>query len=263
MMLNIKDLIWKILFKGDVKYDTSDELERHIDIIQDLNNMINSLKAQIEENQNEIGALNDALEYLQQELNDNNIEKPDFLNNVMPYQPKSKIVTKTGSKQIVLQPTHIYSVTPHIKMLADKYHLRTLYQQDKKACAMKIWEYVINALTYEFDDGEDWRFSTISLAYTKGDCEDGTILFLDLAKEAGFKANEVFNACGYVRKKDGSKFGHSYPIVNWGEGWYIFESTLDTLPSKPMKLLGSNYGAEWGLCNWKFGGRLKNNQIQI
>ena len=48
----------------------------------------------------------------------------------------------------------------------------------------------------------------------------GKIRVYDLAKEAGFKSDEVFNATGYVTTSSG-QFGHSYPIVNTGDGWYI------------------------------------------
>jgi hypothetical protein len=118
-------------------------------------------------------------------------------------------------------------------------------------------------MTYNYDDGEDWRFSAISAAYGKGDCEDGTILFLDLAREAGFKPTEIFNATGWVTNKNGEKFGHSFPILNCGDGWYIYETTLSSLPTSTMKFLGSKYDCSWGLANWLWDGKLKDEALQI
>ena len=93
-------------------------------------------------------------------------------------------------------------------------------------------------------------------------CEDGTILFLDACRMCGIPADKVFNTIG------NTSFGyHSYPIV-WmdvedlvgtasegqGKGWYIYETTLDFLPTSPKKLKGSNYWCEGGLQNWKYFG---------
>jgi len=90
-------------------------------------------------------------------------------------------------------------------------------------------------------------------------CEDGTILFLTLARISGIKADSIFNACGWFYTNDGRKFGHSFPIAKMSDGkWYVFETTLDFIPSKPMLFKGSNYSADWGVHNWKFGGMIKN-----
>jgi hypothetical protein len=173
-----------------------------------------------------------------------------------------QINTTNGVKEITLSPTHIYSSNALTKKVALNLGLRDLYISDKKACARAIWKYVIDNIDYELDEGEDWRFSAITDTYGEGDCEDTTILFIDLAHEAGFKANEVFNATGYFTQKDGTRFGHSFPILNCGDGWYVYETTIDSLPGAPMLFLGSNYTANWGLCNWKYGGFIKiGNQI--
>jgi len=259
--MNLKKLLWSIFFKGNEEYDLSKTLQNCYVAMEEVEDINANFTVDIEELNEEIDRILKLYKLLK--IQEMSVKKPDFLTTVMPYQPKTKITTKTGVKSINISPTDIYSCSTAIRRLVKNFGLKELYLKDKKVCATKIWDYVIKALTYEFDDGEDWRFSTISLGYTKGDCEDGTILFLDLAREAGFRADEIFNACGYVTKKSGDKFGHSYPILNYGEGWFIYESTLDTLPKEPMKFLGSNYGADWGLANWQFWGRLLSGRTQI
>ncbi len=89
-------------------------------------------------------------------------------------------------------------------------------------------------------------------------CEDGTILFVTLARIAGVPADKVFNALGWFYSADGrSKFGHSFPIAQMTDGkWYIFESTLDVVPKFPKLFKGSNYDAAWGVHNWKYDGQI-------
>ncbi len=96
-------------------------------------------------------------------------------------------------------------------------------------------------------------------------CEDGTILFVTLSRIAGVPADKVFNALGNVYTKTGKvAFGHSWPIAQMSDGkWYIFESTLDFVPSKPMPFIGSLYSAEWGVHNWKYDGIIKPDKAYI
>lgn len=271
LLTTIKELCWELLFKHDDDFisthyyiDDETNLEEYRTKITELSIKIASIREdfslekanllnQIKEMKSLIKSLKDS---------DSETKKPIFLNNEMPYVPKTKIVTQTEEKEISLQPTEIYTANSAVKNIVSTNNWKELYSKDKQKCAYDIWEYVIKAITYEYDKREDWRFSGITLAYAKGDCEDGTILFVDLCKEAGFKSNEIFNACGWVETPQGS-FSHSYPILNYGSGWFIYETTLDTLPNEPMRFLGSKYGGEWGLSNWKFAGRLTNGKKQI
>jgi len=95
-------------------------------------------------------------------------------------------------------------------------------------------------------------------------CEDGSVYFVCMARSAGIPADRVYLAIGPT------SFGyHAYPIAYLDEndaqeafgdqtkaGWYIFESTLDYLPSAPMRLMKSNYQIDNGLQNWKFAGQI-------
>ena len=187
------------------------------------------------------------------------IEKPDFLNDNLPYLPTLNI----EGDIITLRPTDIYTTSTRILDIVNEKGWRKLYFDDKKACAYEIWKFVVEALSYVYDKKDDWRFSTVTLTKGKGDCEDGTILFLDLAREAGFNADEVFNACGWLTVSADNKFGHSFPILNYGDGWYIYESTLTKVPNNPIKFEGSKYDCSWGLANWRYFGHVKGGKLQI
>jgi hypothetical protein len=80
----------------------------------------------------------------------------------------------------------------------------------------------------------------------------------------GISGAEVFNTVG------NTSFGyHSYPIVYFkddeistGVGWYIFETTIDYVPSSPIRLCGSKYWCEGGLQNWAYYGRIVNDYFR-
>ena len=266
--MKFKECVWNLLFANDVEFvgqhyypakelDRIRVLEGQLKMIQELyDNTNDEFTEEKEELEILIADLTENIRILK--TSDDSVQRPDWL--ILPstlFIPKVRIATRTGEVIVKISPNDIYTSSGVIrKMVADN-NLKQLYIDDKAKCARTIWKLVIDALKYEYDKEEDWRFSVVTLAYKKGDCEDGTILFLDLAKEAGFKSDEVFNGTGYVTN-GGNKFGHSYPLVNTGDGWFIYESTLDFLPSSPMRFLGSNYTADWGLYNFKWSGKIKN-----
>lgn len=211
--------------------------------------------------ENEIKELEERIKQLSEIEPQEEIPYPDWLSLEPVFIPKIRLDAKDGVQVVRLNPLDPYTSSYAVKELAKRHNLKTLYKEDKKACAYAIWKIVIGALTYEYDKEEDWRPSYVTIRYTHGDCEDGTILFVDLAREAGFRPDEVFNACGWVSTTSG-KFGHSFPILNYGEGWNIYESTLDRVPTAPMPFKGSNYSADWGLTNWEWFGKIKDT-LQI
>lgn len=273
-MINIKEFIWNILFKND-----DDFINSHVYDLGEYRTVIEKLETEVSDLTMKISGLQEAYDMDMynkdkkiEELNllvkrlklpDSVYEKPSFLNNEIPFNPRTIVAANGGDVVLTLNPKYIYSTTTLIKEIVDMKNWKELYLSNKKECAHQIWDYVIHVLTYEYDKVEDWRTSTISLAYQKGDCEDGTILFLDLAHEAGFTPEEVFNAAGYFHESDTVQYGHSFPIVNYGSGWFVYESTLDSTPNNPKRLLGSKYTIDWGCANWAFAGKLKDNKLQI
>jgi len=271
--MGLKQFLWDLMFKGVDNYDLTKKVKEDEAKIYDLilQIKINSdeykaklidFQKQIQDGINIVNTI--SLNYDKAINPDKFVVVPEFLNTSQrAYYPITKITTTSGVKSILVSPEAIYSKNSAIKKLVEDMKLKELYNKDKKECAKAIWGLVLDNLDYQYDDGEDWRFSAISLSYRDGDCEDGTILFLDLAHEAGFMADEIFNATGWVTAKDGQKFGHSFPILNYGDGWYIYETTLTFLPKNPMKFLGSNYDCSWGLANWVWDGHLRDDKLQI
>ena len=188
--------------------------------------------------------------------------KPDFLTSNITYLPKILVADEEKDILLSLSPRDIYTTSTVITEIIKAHNWKELYLKDKQQCAYQIWDFVIKSITYEVDKGENWRYSTTTIYKQTGDCEDGTILFIDLCREAGFRADEIFNGVGYFTVA-GKKYCHSFPILNYGDGWYIYESTLNVTPSKPMKLLGSNYTCDYGCANWLFYGYIKGGTMQI
>lgn len=179
----------------------------------------------------------------------------DFLNIGQGYVPRKLRVEESGKiDTFIIEPeTDIYASCQWTRNIGSI--CKGLGKTDK---LMQIWKGVCNRQTklYSSDYGDDWRFPAETINLHSGDCEDSTILFITACKDAGLSEIEVFNACG------NTGFGyHSYPIVwldendlNWfgikeKAGWYIFESTLNDCPSRPLALVGSVYHVDT-LQNW-------------
>jgi len=201
--------------------------------------------------------LNSNIDSLKTELAQNGVEvpttKPSFIGTGYCYRPNIQV---EGTDVSVSNPCDIYTRSD---LLCRSLGISSLKSLPKSQKVRKIWEYVIKAIEYRYDKQDNWQLHPITVLRRYGDCEDGTILFLDCCRAAGIPASEVFNFVG------NTSFGyHSYPCVYFkgdeadsGEGWYIFETTLDFLPDKPKKLNGSKYWCEGGIQNWLYFGSVK------
>ena len=179
--------------------------------------------------------------------------KPIWLVDGFVYKPKINCETQTID---LTNPADIYLPTSELRDIVDSNGWKTL-PLDQRFVA--IWKFTIDALVYSYDKPENWQFPIVTLLRRKGDCEDGTILFVTLCMLADIPADCVFNALGWFKDSSGNKFGHSYPIGKMSDGkWYIFETTIDFYPSKPLLFKGSNYDASWGCQNWAYFGAIKD-----
>ena len=64
---------------------------------------------------------------------------------------------------------------------------------------------------------EYWQNARTTLDKKKGDCEDGAILLLSLARNAGVPENRIFLTCGYVDYNKGTS-GHAYVTYRGDDG---------------------------------------------
>mgnify|MGYP001610879743 CR=1 FL=1 len=46
------------------------------------------------------------------------------------------------------------------------------------------------------------------------------------------------------------------------DGWYVFETTIDYFPNKPIPLKGSNYWVD-SMANWKYQGCPKKDYLMV
>lgn len=169
---------------------------------------------------------------------------------------------------IRLDPRSVYTSNFYMKSwMAQQAQNMGLNFDTKYGKALTLWNIVVNNRDYLSDAGDNWQFGPVTIAREKGDCEDGTILFVSLAMMVGFKPSEVFNVVGPTG------FGyHSYPVVNFAQedmpagignaGWFIFETTLSrgTTLIRPKQLVGSVYWAD-SLANWQWAGIPLNDFI--
>ena len=193
------------------------------------------------------------------------IKQLDFLDEGNGYVPKKLRVMPDGKiATFTIYPgTDMYASCSWTKNIGGI--CKGLSKTDK---LLQIWKSIVDRETkiYSYDYGDDWRFPAETVNLHSGDCDDSTILFITACKDAGISETEVFNACG------NSAFGyHSYPIAWLNErdlleigidgkaGWYIFESTLDFFPGKPMALIGSAYKVDT-LQNWTHVGTIDGNK---
>ena len=253
-------MIWNIIstIKKLVCSDCIRERDALMCRCNDLQAKCVELTDRIKQLEEDLNKKSEEIEKLKQlMLSEEEVEPPEWLDTTRSsYQPKREILLKDGRvERVAYKPCDLYVVTPTIRkiVLDNKWHL---LNHDEKL--MKIWEYVIKHISYQYDWLEDWRYAIITNNYKRGDCEDSSILFVTLCRATGIPANKVFNACGWYYTSKG-KFGHSFPIAQMEDGkWYVFESTLDFVPSKPKLFKGSNYSADWGVHNWRFDGRIKS-----
>jgi len=216
-----------------------------------------------------IAELNGSIESLKTALAQSGTEvpsvQPAFIDqNLYCYRPN---IQSEGEDISVSDPRNSYVRSDLLNRALDITNLRKLPKYQK---LMKIWEYVIRCIEYKYDKSDNWQFHPCTIMRKYGDCEDGTILFVDACRAAGIPADQVFNTVG------STSFGyHSYPVVflssedlaavpdSKGQGFYIFETTLDTVQTAPKKLNGSQYWAEGGLQNWLYFGGIKASSASL
>ena len=97
--------------------------------------------------------------------------------------------------------------------------LKKAYGNDMDDLAIHIVRYVRNRLTYKSDQSvwnvpEYWQIARVTYDKRSGDCEDGSLLILTLARLAGIPSNRIFLNCGMM--KDG--FGHAYITYRSNDG---------------------------------------------
>lgn len=249
----LSEAITKVKALNDIVYNTKKDTLELIGKKIELENEVADLHELIAKKDSDIDSLKTELA-LKGEVS---APVPAFIENKPIYTP----YMNSEGNDIYLLYSEIYDMAYRAKNWVVQNKIRGLPKNQK---LIAIWGYVVNAITYEYDKVDNWQPFAVSAARGRGDCEDGSIMFVTLCSFAGLRPDEVFNAVGPT------DFGyHSYPIVKFdkddtlgtdGESFYICESTLDYLPPKPMKLKGSKYHTDsGGIANWSLAhcGRIK------
>ena len=173
------------------------------------------------------------IKLLRKELRGDKSIPPKWLNeNKEPYTPRVMVQTKSKtSHDLIPEPRSVFDPTNITFKNFIKYKEWNKLPHEEKL--KKIWHFVIGRVTYEYDIFEDWRPSYVTYYSKRGDCEDTSLLFVDLCIAAGVPSDKIFVALGWYYV-GGEEIGHAYPICKHDDGkWYIYESTLSFKPSKP------------------------------
>lgn len=182
---------------------------------------------------------------------------PEWLDESKPaYKPIIEYMYQGRLCQARLsRPQDIYAPSMELQELVENREWKSLALNKK---LRSIWSYIIFRLTYRYDEKENWQFPVVSNQIRHGDCEDGTILFVTLCRIAGVPGDSVFNATGWFFPDSGGQFGHSYAVARMEDSkWYVFETTLNSLPKHPIPFKDSkNYDASFGVSNWKYQGKI-------
>ena len=148
------------------------------------------------------------------------------------------------------------------EVLEKKAHVEfDFFSKDYDYIAVNILRYVHNILTYKRDQ-EVWNvpeyWQTARTTYNKrtGDCEDGAILILTLARLVGIPANRIFLNAGYVKYRN-KKVGHAYvtylgdDAVEYILDWcYFYDSRR--IPTRKRNWYDDRYYPCWFKVNDKF-----------
>ena len=99
---------------------------------------------------------------------------------------------------------------------------KVYYMDDWDKLMIHILRYVHNILTYKSDLSqwgirEYWQTARVTFEKKTGDCEDGAILILTLARLAGVPENRIFLSCGYCKTRSGVG-GHAYVTYRGNDG---------------------------------------------
>jgi len=85
-----------------------------------------------------------------------------------------------------------------------------------------------------------WQRSSETALVKYGDCEDSSILFVACCLALGVDSKRVYEVFGEVRDAQTDRFigGHGWAVIcdHLGEGWRLYESTLDHEPQEYPKI---------------------------
>ncbi|RKZ04239.1 hypothetical protein DRQ25_17225 [Candidatus Fermentibacteria bacterium] len=138
--------------------------------------------------------------------------------------PKNKVTYKARGIYSMDVRNLILNKSCILENVAVNYRDKGNYDQQ----ALALLEFVISHMTYVSDDKlynqpEFWQHPEITLAMSKGDCEDGALLLASLMRITGIPAYRVKLCAGWV-KANKKKEGHAYVIYLADDNeWYTLD----------------------------------------
>lgn len=254
------DLIFQLQKSDDGKAQKIIEQE---EAIAQMHMSISAISAQLQDASNAIDNLKSALA----QNSEVTTTVPVFLDEEGEvYLPRIQTIAPDGKigSITIENPRDMFAVFDLQRRIVTNKKWRNLTRYQK---IMAVWTFICDPNTKQYlaDMGDNWQLALITLIRKLGDCEDTSILLVTICRLLGILGSEVFLAVGPTT------FGyHAYPIA-WlypddvkefnatgSAGWYIFESTLSGIPTKPKALLGSNYWIDGGLMNWEHVGSIRS-----
>jgi len=248
----IKQWIWNFLFKNDVNFvlnniQTDEELEQALKHITELDLAIQELNGSLDNNTDIILQKQQLIAELQEQFEAIETEKELELlwNNKRPktrwfYPGRPDPIT---GERMFIDPRIFYTYDETLTRNTRPYN-------DDRASA--CLDYVARNITYTSDPKEYWQFAYETHKRRKGDCEDGSILMVNMMLMSGIPYWRIRLNAGSVQGG-----GHAWVTYLREEDneWYVMDWCYFYNESKGFKKKWSDaekYFKIWGSWNTKF-----------
>lgn len=159
-------------------------------------------------------------------------------------------------RNLILNKSHI--LEPEIKKLKAINDDETM---------MNIFKYVIELIKYVADNGEYWKDPEVTFYEKTGDCEDGALLIISIARILGIPAYKIKLCAGFVDLNK-QLTGHAYIIYlaednNWYPIDWCYYPQKSVLEFKKIKHSErKEYKEIWWTVNDQYGWSQKDTVVE-
>jgi len=149
---------------------------------------------------------------------------------------ESYVIADRFDDQFLFEGTdgRTFSVIDHTKYVKSSFSnvVDKIYEnsENDKDFLYEIWFITSQLTTYSYDIGEYPRYALETLSRGGGDCEDTTILILDLIKSSEYSTDWELEMLYFDTEnlENPNGINHVVPVITIGEQTWIIESTAKT-----------------------------------
>ena len=183
--------------------------------------------------------------------------KAEYWNNRWP---KNKVLYKIDGQHSCDVRNLIFTKSHVLQSVANSIKGQSINQDD---IMKKVLKWTIMNIKYKTDQQlygqpELWQNPEVTYSRKQGDCEDGALLMITLARLCGIPAYKIKLCAGFVKTGTKGKEGHAYCIyLADDEKWYTLDwcywknESLNNFKKKPHSQ-NPNYIDIWWTANDEF-----------